>query len=37
MILASQAAFESVDKSYENVARVLGKNNFQIFFKVSLP
>jgi molybdate/tungstate transport system permease protein len=37
MILASQAAFESVDKSYENVARVLGKNNFQMFFKVSLP
>jgi molybdate/tungstate transport system permease protein len=37
IILASQAAFESVDKSYENVARVLGKNNFQIFFKVSLP
>jgi molybdate/tungstate transport system permease protein len=37
MILASQAAFESVDKSYENVARVLGKNNFQTFFRVSLP
>ena len=26
MILASQAAFESVDESYENIARVLGKN-----------
>jgi molybdate/tungstate transport system permease protein len=37
IILASQAAFESVDKSYENVARVLGKNNLQTFFRVSLP
>jgi molybdate/tungstate transport system permease protein len=37
MILASQAAFESVDQSYENVARVLGKNNLQTFFRISLP
>ena len=37
MILASQASFESVDRSYENVARVLGKNNLQTFFRVSLP
>ena len=37
MILASQAAFESVDRSYEDVARVLGKNNLQTFFRVSLP
>lgn len=37
IILASQAAFESVDRSYENVARVLGKNNLQTFFRVSLP
>lgn len=37
MILASQAAFESVDRSYENVARVLGKNNLQTFFRISLP
>jgi molybdate/tungstate transport system permease protein len=37
MILASQAAFASVDRSYENVARVLGKNNLQTFFRVSLP
>jgi molybdate/tungstate transport system permease protein len=37
MILASQAAFESVDRSYENIARVLGKNNLQTFFRVSLP
>jgi molybdate/tungstate transport system permease protein len=37
MILASQAAFESVDESYENIARVLGKTRFETFFKVSLP
>ncbi|MGH9977976.1 MAG: molybdate ABC transporter permease subunit, partial [Nitrososphaeraceae archaeon] len=37
MILVSQAAFESVDKSYESIARVLGKNNLQTFFRVSLP
>jgi molybdate/tungstate transport system permease protein len=37
MILASQAAFESVDESYENVARVLGKTRIETFFKVSLP
>jgi molybdate/tungstate transport system permease protein len=37
IILASQAAFESVDRSYENIARVLGKNNLQTFFRVSLP
>jgi molybdate/tungstate transport system permease protein len=37
MILVSQAAFESIDKTYENIARVLGKNNLQTFFRVSLP
>jgi molybdate/tungstate transport system permease protein len=37
MILASQAAFESVDESFENIARVLGKTRFETFFKVSLP
>ena len=37
MILASQAAFESVDESYEKVARVLGKNRIETFFKISLP
>jgi molybdate/tungstate transport system permease protein len=37
MILASQASFESVDESYENIARVLGKTRFETFFKVSLP
>jgi molybdate/tungstate transport system permease protein len=37
MILASQAAFESVDKSYENIARVLGKNRLETFFRISLP
>jgi molybdate/tungstate transport system permease protein len=37
MILASQGAFESVDESYENIARVLGKTRFQTFFRISLP
>lgn len=37
MILASMAAFESVDKSYENIARVLGKKNWEVFIKISLP
>jgi molybdate/tungstate transport system permease protein len=37
MILASQAAFDSVDESYEKVARVLGKSRFDTFFKISLP
>ena len=37
LFLQAKAAFESVDKSYENVARVLGKNNLQTFFRVSLP
>ena len=37
MILASQASFESVDESYESIARVLGKTRFETFFKVSLP
>jgi molybdate/tungstate transport system permease protein len=37
MILASQAAFESVDESYEKVARILGKSRIETFFMVSLP
>jgi molybdate/tungstate transport system permease protein len=37
MILASQIGFESVDESYEKVARVLGKTRLQTFFKISLP
>lgn len=37
MILASQAAFESVDESYEKIARVLGKTRLETFFMVSLP
>jgi molybdate/tungstate transport system permease protein len=37
MILASQAAFESVDESYENIARVLGKTRLETFFTISLP
>jgi molybdate/tungstate transport system permease protein len=37
MILASQATFESVDESYEKIARVLGKNRLETFFRFSLP
>src|SRR5919197_2696297 len=37
MILSCQAAFESVDESYENIARILGKAKFETFFRVSLP
>ncbi len=36
-ILASQAAFESVDVSYEKIARSLGKSKLETFFRVSLP
>jgi molybdate/tungstate transport system permease protein len=37
MILASQAGFESVDESYERVARILGKSRIETFFMVSVP
>ena len=37
MILASQSAFESVDESYENIARVLGKTRFETFYRISVP
>ena len=37
MILASQSAFESVDESYEKVARVLGKSRIETFIQVTLP
>ncbi len=37
MILLAQSAFESVDESYEKVARVLGKNRLQTFLQVSMP
>jgi molybdate/tungstate transport system permease protein len=37
MILASVAAFDSVDKSLENVARVLGKRNLEVFVRISIP
>ncbi|HKR72714.1 MAG TPA: ABC transporter permease [Candidatus Nitrosocosmicus sp.] len=37
MILASMAAFDSIDKSLENVARVLGKRNLEVFVRVSIP
>jgi molybdate/tungstate transport system permease protein len=37
MILASLAAFESVDETYEKIARVLGKKKIEVFVKISLP
>ncbi|HKO65732.1 MAG TPA: ABC transporter permease subunit, partial [Candidatus Nitrosocosmicus sp.] len=37
MILASMAAFDSIDKSLENVARVLGNRNLEVFVRVSIP
>jgi molybdate/tungstate transport system permease protein len=37
MILPSQASFESVDESYEKVARILGKNRLETFLRVTLP
>ena len=37
MILASLTAFGTVDRSLEDIARVLGKKNWQVFMKVSLP
>jgi molybdate/tungstate transport system permease protein len=37
MILPSQASFESVDESYEKVARILGKNRLETFLQVTLP
>lgn len=37
MILASLAAFDFVDKSYENIGRILGKKDWQIFLYISLP
>jgi molybdate/tungstate transport system permease protein len=37
IILLALAAFESVDESYEKVARVLGKSRLETFLRVSLP
>ena len=37
MILLALTAFESVDESYEKVARILGKGRFDTFLTVSLP
>ena len=37
MILASQAAFESMNESYEKVSRTLGKSKLETFFLISLP
>jgi molybdate/tungstate transport system permease protein len=37
MILASMAAFDSVDKSLETVARVLGKRHWEVYIRISIP
>ena len=37
MILSSQAAFESVDESFEKIARVLGKSKIETFIQITLP
>ena len=37
MVLSSLAAFESVDETYEKIARVLGKKKIEVFVKISLP
>jgi molybdate/tungstate transport system permease protein len=37
MVLLALSAFESVDESYERVARLLGKGRFETFLRVSLP
>jgi molybdate/tungstate transport system permease protein len=37
VILLSLSAFESVDESYEKVARILGKGRLETFLRVSLP
>jgi molybdate/tungstate transport system permease protein len=37
MILASQAAFESVDERFEKVSRSLGKGRLETFYRITLP
>lgn len=37
LILASLTAFGAIDRSLEDIARVLGKKNWQVFIHVSLP
>lgn len=37
MILASLTAFGAIDKSLEDIARILGKKNWKVFIQVSLP
>lgn len=34
---AARAAFEGVERQYEQAARVLGKSEFEVFFWVTLP
>lgn len=37
MILASMSAFDNVDKYLENMARVLGRKNWRVFFEITVP
>ena len=37
IILPAQAAFEGVPERYETVAKVLGKNKSEVFFRISIP
>ncbi len=37
MILTSMAAFGTIDRTLENIARILGKRNWQVFVQITLP
>lgn len=36
-VITSRAAIESVDRNLENAARLLGKNELEVFFSITLP
>lgn len=37
LVLASKAAFEEVDRTFEQIARTLGAGEWRIFFTITLP
>jgi len=37
MVKSARAAIESVDPDYENVSRIMGKGEWETFFRVTLP
>jgi len=37
MVKSARAAIESVDTDYENVSRIMGKGEWETFFRVTLP